>query len=74
MDIRHPLNTNIERLVGEALINPAFRDQLLTDPLTCARQLSLSEEETQYIVAARAATLREFAARLHHAVYGVTTG
>ena len=72
MSMRPPLNANIERLIGEALIDARFREQLLTDPLSCARQLALSDEEPRCVMAARAPTLREFAAQLHRTVYGAT--
>ena len=58
-----PTNT-IHQLIGRALTEPSFREQLLLQPQVAVREFPLSETEQAYISSLRAVNLEEFSQKL----------
>jgi len=58
----------IDRIIGEALVNPRFCAVLLSDPGEVADLLDLSPEERQLLSNLRAGSLEELATQLYNEV------
>ena len=60
----------LERLISHAVVNEGFAHNLVTAPETAVAQhwADLSNEEREMVISITAATLPEFAARLHEKV------
>jgi len=59
------LHSNLERLIGTALIDQEFRSALLTSPTAAARGFGLSEDELGDLGSVHVETLEELAAHVH---------
>lgn len=55
------MTTNtIHQLIGRALTDPSFREQLLQQPQVAVKEYPLSEREQSHITSLRAVDLEEF--------------
>ncbi len=59
------LHTELERLIGTAIVDGEFRANLLESPISAAAQFNLSAEEIQALRSASTTSWDEFAACLH---------
>lgn len=59
---------NLNRLIGTAVVDRAFRAQLLADPGTAALAFDLTPDEYRLVASIRASNLTEFAQKLDGAL------
>jgi hypothetical protein len=59
---------NLNRLIGTAVVDKAFRARLLADPGTAAQGFDLTPDEYRLVASIRARSLAEFAQKLDGAL------
>lgn len=59
---------NLNRLIGTAVVDKAFRARLLADPGTAAQEFDLTPDEYRLVASIRAHSLAEFAQKLDGAL------
>jgi len=60
-----PLHRNLDRLIGTAIVDRAFRASLLESPLSAAEGFDLSSDELDILRSASADTLEDLATHVH---------
>ena len=59
------MHENIQALIGTAIVDTEFRQQLLENPASVIGDFDLTPDEASAIIAVRASTLQGFASQLH---------
>ena len=57
---------NIQALIGTAIVDTEFRQQLLEDAASVIGEFGLTPDEASAVLAVKASTLQGFASQLHN--------